>query len=244
MVVVVSAGVLYWLACIFPGHGLEEAGQPLPFDGRTFWEALYFSAVTATSVGYGDLAPVGAARAIAIGEAVLELLLFGGVVSKFVSSRQECLIEEMSESTFENELGRIRTNLHIILMELHRVSDVCSTERPHPRLADRVESCAVVFIGEMRAIHALLFRSRHEPEEVVIETILASLESGLRAWNDLLDCAPAAFALSPRTRRGVETMAQLSTDICSDCVPHRYAADLAAEMDRVQAAGRVLRAHL
>lgn len=243
-VVVIASAALFWLACALPGHGLLQGGQPLPFDGRTFLDALYFSAVTATSVGYGDVTPVGAARVIALVEAVFELLLFGGVVSKFVSSRQDRLIEEVSESTFENELGRIRTNLHLVLMELHALGDVVSTSVPHPRLGDRVESGAVVFLGEMRAIHALLFRSRHEPEELVIETILASLESGLRAWSDVLAASPAAFTLSPLMRQSIEKMIGLSADICSDCVPRRYATDLTAQMDRVQTAGQKLRAHL
>ena len=45
-------------------------------------------------------------------------------------------------------------------------------------------------------------------------------------------------------RQSIEKMIGLSADICSDCVPRRYATDLTAQMDRVQTAGQKLRAHL
>lgn len=242
--VVATAALLFWGCCAVPGHGLMEGSRPVAFSAASLVECFYFSSVTATSVGYGDIVPVGAARGIAIVQAVLELLLFGGVVSKFVSSRQERLIEEVSETAFEGQLGRIRTNLHLILMELHTLGDLCHEgEAPH-RLNARIESGAMVFLGEFRAIHTLLFASRHEPEEVILEAILASVESGLHAWSDLLERAPATFDVSPLMRAGLEKMVRLSADICSDCVPRRYEKELTAQMDRVQAAGQALRARL
>jgi hypothetical protein len=41
------------------------------------WDALYFSIITWTTTGYGDLAPVGASRWIAGGEALLGVLYNG-----------------------------------------------------------------------------------------------------------------------------------------------------------------------
>ena len=42
--------------------------------------ALYFSFVTATSVGYGDVVPMGVIRIVAIAEAITGLLIFGSFV--------------------------------------------------------------------------------------------------------------------------------------------------------------------
>ena len=74
--------------------------------------------LSATSIGFGDVVPVGPARVIAVAEALAGLLIFGAIVSKLVSRRQEQLIEEIHRVSFENRLGRLRTNLHLALSEL------------------------------------------------------------------------------------------------------------------------------
>src|SRR5438094_520667 len=81
------------------------AGRDVDADARGLLTALYFSFVTATSVGYGDVVPLGFARALAIAEAATGLLLFGCLISKLISTRQEQLIEEIHRTTFEDRLG-------------------------------------------------------------------------------------------------------------------------------------------
>jgi hypothetical protein len=49
---------------------LDVIGPNGPIDGD-FWEALYFSAVTFTTLGYGDMRPDGLARLLASTEALL-----------------------------------------------------------------------------------------------------------------------------------------------------------------------------
>jgi hypothetical protein len=82
---ILLSGVAYWLGALEGEHGLIEAGSPVVADLKGFTSAIYFSLVTATSVGYGDIVPVGIARVIAVAEAISALLMFGAVVAKFVS---------------------------------------------------------------------------------------------------------------------------------------------------------------
>src|SRR6202043_3180782 len=110
--------------------------------------ALYFSFVTATSVGYGDVVPVGVARGIAVAEAVAALLIFGAVVAKFVSRRQDELVREIHRVTFEERLDRVQTNLHLVISELQSIAALCC--RPEPRLdqmGSRYESAVLIFAG-------------------------------------------------------------------------------------------------
>ena len=86
-------------------HTLVTAARKLPLN-KGFASALYFSFVTATSIGYGDIVPVGGARVIAVAEAITALLVFGAVVAKFVSHRQEELVSEIHRFTFEERLDR------------------------------------------------------------------------------------------------------------------------------------------
>ena len=116
--VILGFAVLYWLAAAGGAQALRSRVAAVDASWRGFGEALYFSFVTALSIGYGDVVPVGPVRALAIVEGVTGLLLFGGLISKLVSHRQEMLTEEIHRITFEDRLGRVRTSLHLVLTEL------------------------------------------------------------------------------------------------------------------------------
>ena len=197
--------------------------------------AVYFSFVSALSVGYGDLVPVGASRLFAIAEAAVGLLLFGAVISKLVSRRQEELTQEIHRITFEDRLGRVRTNLHLVLSEMQDIVALCGTQGVVPeRVATRVESVSSIFLGEARAIHDLLYRPQQRVEEDVLEGILAGLAVGLNELQELRACMPAGAARSPRWERNLHTLSAVAQGICGECVPRQYAPDLKQWMDRIQ----------
>lgn len=240
--ILVGCAIGYWLLEAWPGNGLNAMGKPLALDADGLIGAFYFSAVTATSVGYGDIIPTGFSRLLANLEAVSALLIFGGLVSKFVSRRQEALIEEMDHRAFEDHLGRVRTNLHLMLLELHTLSDLCSeTQRPE-RIQARAVSAATVFAGEMRAIHSLLYHPSRNPDEAVLETILTSLASGLQALTDVVECMPEDVRRSHAMGSCLRVIVALAREICGDCVPRSYAESLKTQMDGIQAYGSRLAA--
>src|SRR5581483_7958730 len=126
LLMVAACGGAYWLLQMFvPGGVLEANGAPLGHDGRALLTAVYFSAVTATSVGYGDIIPIGIARLVAIGESMAGLVIFGMLISKFVSRRQEELIGKIHRIAFEDRLDRLRTNLQLVRTELQTAAQLC-----------------------------------------------------------------------------------------------------------------------
>jgi rhodanese-related sulfurtransferase len=188
------SGVAYWLGALMGERGLIEAGSPVGADLKGLASALYFSFVTATSVGYGDIVPVGIVRMIAVGEAVAGLVVFGAVVAKFVSHQQEELVHEIHRVTFEERLDRLQTNLHTVISELLSISSVY--EAPQPKLqrtSVRLDSAVLIFLGEMRAIHDLLYQRRLVVEEGDLAALLASLASALTVLSELLQCLPPLF---------------------------------------------------
>jgi hypothetical protein len=218
------------------GGALTSGSQPLHADLRGLVSAIYFSAVTATSVGYGDIVPHGVARILAVGEGVAGLILFGCVVSKFVSRRQEELIGEIHHLAFEDRLGRVRTNLHLVRTELQATARLCEgRDIPPPEAVSRVESIAMVFVGELYAVHDLLYRPQQAPDEAMLEAILAGLASTFREFSELLACVQAQHAARPESLRvNVTTMARLAREICGDCVPRQFAPALTTWMDQIQ----------
>src|SRR5262249_12789369 len=153
-------------------RALETGGGKVGADAWGLLSALYFSAVTATSVGYGDIVPVGGARLLAIAESIAGLVIFGCVISKFVSRRQEEVIGEIHSIGLEDRLGRVRTNLHLVRTEVQATARLCEGHDMAPPVAvARVESIAMVFVGELHAVHDLLYRPQRTPDEPVLEAI-------------------------------------------------------------------------
>jgi ion channel len=237
--IVIGCGLAYWLlAEVSPAFALRTSAGPIPQGLRGLMQALYFSAVTATSIGYGDIVPSSLARVLAVCEGIAGLILFGCVVSKFVSRRQEELIGQIHRIAFEDRLGRVRTNLLLVRTELQATARLCEgSEIPPPEAVARVESAAMVFVGELHAVHDLLYRPQDTPEESVLEAILAGLASVFREFNELLSCVQAQRAeRPPALTASVNTMSRLAREICGDCVPREFAPALRTWMDQIQRA--------
>src|SRR5207237_8604254 len=115
---IVICAVVYWIFSLTAMGGLREGSRNVDQSAGGFLTALYFSFVTATSVGFGDVVPLGPLRGVAIGEAVIGLLIFGAVVSKLVSRRQEQVVSEIHRIAFEDRLERVQTELHLVLTGL------------------------------------------------------------------------------------------------------------------------------
>lgn len=236
LAIVAGFGVFYWtVEALGLGH-LREGGTPLVGNLHGLWASIYFSFVTATSVGFGDVTPVGFLRLAAICEAALGLLLFGIVISRFVSRRQDQLMEELHKLAWEDRLGRVRANLHMVVTELQGIGLSCGTVGMTPeRSLLRVESTATVFAGELRAVHDLLYRPERFPEESVLEILLGSVASALGLFGEILRGEREGAPRSAVLKSSLGTIRRLAEEICGDCVPVEYAPDLKAIMDRIQA---------
>jgi rhodanese-related sulfurtransferase len=232
---ILLSGAGYWLAARVGKQALVEAGSPVGANLKGLASALYFSFVTATSIGYGDILPLGIARVIAVAEAITALLIFGAMVAKFVSHRQDELVGEIHRITFEERLDRVQTNLHMVISELLTITAMCEAKKPPNRIATRLDSAALIFNGEMRAIHDLLYQHRLVVEERVLAAILANLYSALTVLSELLLCLPPAFTRSQPLTITLDDLTRLAQEICGNCVPHEYTPRVMFWMDRIQA---------
>jgi rhodanese-related sulfurtransferase len=241
--IIIAFGILYWLPTLFGGVSLVAGGQPVGASLGGLWTSLYFSFVTGLSVGYGDVVPVGVMRIPAIAEGAADLLLFGFVVSKFMSRRQDQLLEELHHTAFEERLGRVRTNLHLVLSEFDAIGDDARDDKGAAHAARtlvRVESAALIFAGELRTIHELLYQPTEALEESALSGILASLAANLEALRDLLAELPAASLRSSVLLEHLRSTTTLAEEICGDCVPFAFTDDMRVWLDRVRVLAREL----
>lgn len=231
---IVGLGLLYWVSGALAGNGLRSAAGHVGVSWSGLGDSIYFSFVTALSIGYGDVVPHGFVRVFAIAEGAAGLLIFGVVISKLVSRRQEDLMEQIHRIAFEDRIDRVRTNLHMILAEMQAISAMCrDASIPPEKIISRAESAAAVFTGELQTVHDLLYRPQETPEEEVLESILAGLAGSLRELTDMLGELPRGAAPSPTMRTSMRAMAHLTEEICGECVPRAYAPGLKVWMDSI-----------
>ena len=241
LAVILVCGAAYWLTDLSSGSGLAEAGARVRTNLSGLLTAIYFSFVTATSVGYGDVLPVGATRILAMTEAVAGLLIFGLLIAKFVSYRQEILVREIHGVTLEERLDRVQANLHLVVSELLAIATLCDDGATRvERLGPRLETTTLVFTSELRTVHRLLYNPHQAPDEPVLGAILANLAAALNTLHDVLLSIPSNLRRSPGLESGLRTLSALAYDICADCVPQVYAPTLTLWMDKIQQAARTI----
>jgi hypothetical protein len=76
--------------------------------------SIYFSIITATTVGYGDIIPQGFSKILAAIEGVFGFLLFGIFIAKLVSRREEIALRQIHKLSFDEFFRSTREGLYII----------------------------------------------------------------------------------------------------------------------------------
>jgi hypothetical protein len=83
--------------------------------------SVYFSIMTATTVGYGDIAPEGISKFFAGAQAVLALFLWALFVTKLVTHKQDVALKEIHRLSYEEMFHHVREGLFIIRKDFDRM---------------------------------------------------------------------------------------------------------------------------
>ena len=236
--VAVVFAILYWSAG--DAMMLASGDEPLERDAQSMFTALAFSIATAMAASYGEVVATGLMRVAVLLETVAGLFLFSALVSKILGAQQEQVLAEIHRVTFENRVGRVRTNLQLVLTDLGDISNRCSDPSTPPRrLRGRIESVAMIFAGELKAARDLLHGRPADADDIVMEALFACFASGLEELGDLLTCLATAPARSGSLRRSLRTIAHLGEDLCN-APSTRQSPALTLTIDRVQRLCRAL----
>lgn len=77
---IIFFALIYWVGSFnFNAENLKESGSTI-VRVLHFKEALYFSGISFTTIGYGDMSPVGIARYVAISEGIIGIVLSSSLV--------------------------------------------------------------------------------------------------------------------------------------------------------------------
>lgn len=124
---------LYFFIATSFGEGITVPKESKADEIR--WNALYFSIVTFTSLGYGDLSPQGIGKAVASFEVLTGLVLIAVLVGKLASERQSTSLLLLLTSDNQRRLRELVQNLEL------SEQDICSalTDQDQIRAAKSVE---------------------------------------------------------------------------------------------------------
>lgn len=121
LIIIALFGSFYFMLSFTNTHSIIYNGAPVEQNIGGLFDSVYFSFITATTLGYGDIAPQGFAKILAAIEAVLGLIMFGFLISKIVSSKQDLMLEEIYDIAFEQNIDRLRSALYLFREDLNKI---------------------------------------------------------------------------------------------------------------------------
>lgn len=190
MATIIISGIAYFLLQMYTPNSLVSLKGDT-FTGITgLFNAIYFSFITATSTGYGDIVPLGIARLIALGEVVVGLLLFGSLISKFVSAKQELILQEIYDISFDEKINRIRSALYLFRSDANKIIDKIENSTISPR---RISDLWITFTTLENSMHEIIKVIRPQKnhsyikhiDELNLELLLDSISLSLKKACDL-----------------------------------------------------------
>ncbi len=116
--IIVLFGIFYYLVSSDASY-LEYSKTGDKVSSLT--DMIYFSFITATSTGFGDIVPVGMEKLIVLVEVILGLSLLAMVTSRLVSLKQEVILNEIYNISLNEKINRLRSAFHLFRSDIDRI---------------------------------------------------------------------------------------------------------------------------
>jgi len=140
----------YWVGNKF-SSGIELTYTPN--SGPKLPDCLYFSIVTISSLGYGDIRPVGFGRIIAALEVLCGLVILGMWISHLTSRKTELYLERIHNQAIDERFKEFRVNIRRLTKEFEKsVHEYLNQGNEVPRLFSAGSSSIGSVLDELFAI--------------------------------------------------------------------------------------------
>jgi len=154
-------------------------------------DSIYFSVITATSTGYGDIFPMGFSKALASIQSISALFIFATFVTKLVSQQQEIAVKQMHRLTYEDVFHNTREGLYIIRNDFDRIID--KLERKESLMSEDWENLATAYkLGQSLLLEIPDFYSSEDAALYTIDArreqlLMEAVHRTLQRVNHLID---------------------------------------------------------
>ncbi len=192
LVVWATVIVLFGLFYFYFSNSMNHLYYNVKYEPvKDLLDAIYFSFITATSTGFGDILPLGTFKIISILEVVFGLLLLAFVTSKLISIKQNAMLNEIYDISFQERINRLRSTLLLFRQHLNRLISAIEQGTIQKREIQEVYVYISQFEDTLSEIIGLVERGRKyqftkEIDSVSAELILNSISSSLEKLREFL----------------------------------------------------------
>ncbi|MFH0770955.1 MAG: potassium channel family protein [Candidatus Peregrinibacteria bacterium] len=177
---VIFTAIYFVLSRFVPAHAPQAL---VPLDAlHALTDSLYFSIITATSTGYGDIVPMGFSKVLVCIQITSSLGIFAVFVTKLVSRNQEATLREVHRLTYEDifhnsreDLFLIRHDLDLIIEEAHALGKVREESWGNLTAALRQAQSIIQEIPDFYDTEEKLYTIDPRREEILLEAVHRTL---------------------------------------------------------------------
>ena len=142
---IVVFGALY---SVFSSFDQGLVSNTTPAAPITPWTSLYFSVVTISTLGYGDIIPRGFSKVLACLEVIFGLTMMGIIVAKLTSGRLSYHVRRLFRSDTQKRLEVYLSAFEIVRDEFAQLSPKIGSafqETPASTVSSQRAECAAAF---------------------------------------------------------------------------------------------------
>ncbi len=179
-IIIILFGLIFFLLSDVPGNGiLTSSGDRI----EGLFSSIYFSFVSITTAGYGDIVPKGISRVLVMIEIFVGLLLFGLIISKLVSVKQEIILEEIYDISFDERINRLRSALYLYRTDSNRLFEKIKTTMMNQREINDLWTHFMSLDVTLQDIAKTIIQRTHEHTKAIdvftLELLLNSIDLSL-----------------------------------------------------------------
>lgn len=156
MLIIISFGFVYYF---FRDSGSYLFSTIDKEPVTHFLNHIYYSFITATTTGFGDIVPLGMFKAVSIVEVVFGLVLLALVTSKFISIKQDSILTELYEISFKDRITKIRSSLLLFRQNIGKIIHGMEEITIRKQNIDDIYVYISSFDDVLQEIYALMDRS-------------------------------------------------------------------------------------
>jgi len=157
----------------------------------TLMDSIYFSLVSATSSGYGDILPSGFFKFIAVSEVLVSLLLIAIVTSKLISIKQTAILKEIYDISHGERMNRLRSAMHLFRIDIRKIAVMAEKKIITKREISELVPYLTLFNDTMTEFKTLLGRKADvsyikSVNRIELELMLNSVSNSLKRIKNAL----------------------------------------------------------
>ena len=179
---------------------------------------IYFSFITATSTGFGDIVPTGFFKIIAIAKVTLGLLLLAFVTSRLISIKQNIILNEIYEISFSERISRMRSSMLLFRQHINRIIAKAEDETLRQRDIDEISVDLSSLLNILREMTDILKKDgkKHFTKAITqidAELLINSMTHSFSKVHDLV------FTLN---HHNVEWKKEVSVKLIRQCIKRNH----------------------